>query len=173
MRARCTVRIANLGALLVDDAAVPANQFETGDDRRVAEVLVRQELGLCEPPLAELRQGGRLGGMPICMRWRLTCWPIRCVRLLTINLPLSRDAADRASSCGAPALLAAATARCSRRSHSQNRGHRTNNRPCSGYECPHGRNGDPEFVRPSRRPRRTDLMWRTIIRRAGVGLGLQ
>ena len=37
----------------------PAEQLETGDDRRVAEVLVREELR-CEPPLAELPKAGGL-----------------------------------------------------------------------------------------------------------------
>jgi hypothetical protein len=37
----------------------PCRTLETGGDRRVAEVLVRDELGLREPPLGELRKGGR------------------------------------------------------------------------------------------------------------------
>lgn len=61
MRAGRTVGSANLRALLVDDAALPAKQLEARDDRRVTEVLVRDELGLCESSLGELRQAGRPG----------------------------------------------------------------------------------------------------------------
>lgn len=72
MRAGRMVGSANLRALLVDHAGALAPQLKTGDDRRVTEVLVRNELGLCEPPLGKNRKAGRPRRETTWARWRFS-----------------------------------------------------------------------------------------------------